>query len=116
VTFSFVTRAQHRAREQHRDGEPSSCEPQVFDLLVYLSRNSDRVVSKDDLIESVRGGQIVSSFRNVVRSWDTMGGVADRQTGYLKGALICPLDEVVFSLRLRRPDRRLQCASNLASI
>jgi TolB-like protein len=32
----------------------------VFDLLVYLIENRDRVVSKDDLIASVWGGRIVS--------------------------------------------------------
>ena len=35
-------------------------EPQVFDLLVYLIENRDRVVSKDDLIASVWQGRIVS--------------------------------------------------------
>ena len=35
-------------------------EPQVFDLLIYLLQNRDRVVSKDDLISSVWGGRIVS--------------------------------------------------------
>ena len=35
-------------------------EPQVFDLLVYLVQNRDRVVSKDNLIASVWGGRIVS--------------------------------------------------------
>ena len=35
-------------------------EPQVFDLLVYLVQNRDRVVSKDDLIASVWAGRIVS--------------------------------------------------------
>lgn len=35
-------------------------EPQVFDLLVYLIRHRDRVVSKDDLIASVWNGRIVS--------------------------------------------------------
>ena len=34
--------------------------PQVFDLLIYLIKNRDRVVSKDDLIASVWGGRIVS--------------------------------------------------------
>jgi len=35
-------------------------EPQVFDLLEYLVRNRDRVVTRDDLIESVWRGRIVS--------------------------------------------------------
>jgi TolB-like protein/Tfp pilus assembly protein PilF len=35
-------------------------EPQVFDLLVYLVQNRERVVSKDDLIAAVWGGRIVS--------------------------------------------------------
>ena len=35
-------------------------EPQVFDVLIYLVENRDRVVSKDDLIASVWGGRIVS--------------------------------------------------------
>jgi TolB-like protein len=34
--------------------------PQVFDLLLHLVRNSDRVVSKDDLLKAVWGGRIVS--------------------------------------------------------
>src|SRR3954465_7474090 len=47
-------------RELRRPGEPIAIEPQVFDLLVLLVRNRDRVVSKDDLIASVWGGRIVS--------------------------------------------------------
>jgi TolB-like protein len=39
---------------------PIHVEPQVFDLLVYLVQNRDRVVRKDDLIASVWGGRIVS--------------------------------------------------------
>ncbi|MGA9003493.1 MAG: winged helix-turn-helix domain-containing tetratricopeptide repeat protein [Pseudolabrys sp.] len=35
-------------------------EPQVFDLLIYLVQNRDRVVSKDDLIASIWGGRAVS--------------------------------------------------------
>ena len=34
--------------------------PQVFDLLVYLVRNRERVVSKDDLLDAVWSGRIVS--------------------------------------------------------
>jgi TolB-like protein len=47
-------------RELHRGSEPIAVEPQVFDLLVYLVQNRDRVVSKDDLTASVWGGRIVS--------------------------------------------------------
>jgi len=47
-------------RELCRGAEPVALEPQVFDLLVYLVRNRGRVVSKDDLIEGVWGGRIVS--------------------------------------------------------
>src|SRR6202453_2965805 len=47
-------------RELRRAKTPVHVEPQVFDLLVYLVRNRDRVVSKADLIASVWGGRIVS--------------------------------------------------------
>jgi DNA-binding winged helix-turn-helix (wHTH) protein/Flp pilus assembly protein TadD len=48
-------------------------EPQVFDLLEYLIRHRDRVVSRDELIESIWGGRIVSESAlstriNAVRS------------------------------------------------
>jgi DNA-binding winged helix-turn-helix (wHTH) protein len=47
-------------RELTRAGENIAVEPQVFDLLIYLVENRDRVVSKDDLIETVWEGRIVS--------------------------------------------------------
>jgi TolB-like protein len=47
-------------RELRRGSAPVAVEPQVFDLLVYLVQNRDRVVSKDDLIASVWGGRVVS--------------------------------------------------------
>ena len=47
-------------RELLRGGEPVALQPQVFDLLVHLVQNRDRVVSKDDLIARVWGGRIVS--------------------------------------------------------
>jgi TolB-like protein/Flp pilus assembly protein TadD len=47
-------------RELRRDRELVAVEPQVFDLLLYLLKNRDRVVSKDDLIAGVWGGRVVS--------------------------------------------------------
>ena len=47
-------------RELRRGTKLVPVEPQVFDLLVYLVRNRERVVSKDDLLASVWHGRIVS--------------------------------------------------------
>jgi pimeloyl-ACP methyl ester carboxylesterase/DNA-binding winged helix-turn-helix (wHTH) protein len=47
-------------RELRRAGRLIAMEPQVFDLLVHLVRNRERVVSKDDLIEAVWHGRVVS--------------------------------------------------------
>jgi TolB-like protein len=47
-------------RELRAGGALVPVEPQVFDLLVYLIENRNRVVSKDDLIASVWAGRIVS--------------------------------------------------------
>ncbi len=47
-------------RELTRGSEPISLGPQVFDLLVFLVKNRDRVVSKDNLIETVWSGRIIS--------------------------------------------------------
>ena len=47
-------------RELRLGFDPVAVEPQVFDVLLYLVQNRDRLVSKDDLIASVWGGRIVS--------------------------------------------------------
>jgi TolB-like protein len=47
-------------RELLRGTAPVAVEPQVFDLLLYLIQNRERVVSKDDLLASVWHGRIVS--------------------------------------------------------
>jgi TolB-like protein/Tfp pilus assembly protein PilF len=49
-----------KRRELRRAKRPIHVEPQVFDLLVYLVRNRNRVVSKHDLIASVWDGRTVS--------------------------------------------------------
>lgn len=47
-------------RELRRGHSIVPVQPQVFDLLEFLIRNRDRVVSRDDMIETVWGGRIVS--------------------------------------------------------
>src|ERR1041384_426418 len=52
-----VDLAQHELR---REGTAVPIEPQVFDVLACLVQNRDRIVSKDELLEAVRQGRIVS--------------------------------------------------------
>jgi pimeloyl-ACP methyl ester carboxylesterase/DNA-binding winged helix-turn-helix (wHTH) protein len=84
VQFRFGDHALDVARrELRRGGTLVAVEPQVFDLLVFLVRNRDRVVSKDDLIEAVWGGRIVSestltSRINAARK--AVGDSGDRQS------------------------------------
>lgn len=47
-------------REVHRGVDVVSVAPQVFDLIDYLIRNRERVVSKDDLIRAIWNGRSVS--------------------------------------------------------
>lgn len=47
-------------RELRRGKRILPIEPQVFDLLAYLVRHHDRVVTKDDLLAAVWNGRIVS--------------------------------------------------------
>ena len=47
-------------RELTRGSRPIAIGPQVFDLLVHLVENREHVVSKDDLLDAVWGGRIVS--------------------------------------------------------
>jgi len=47
-------------RELSREQVPIAVEPQVFDLVVHLMENRDRVVSKDELIDKIWHGRSVS--------------------------------------------------------
>ena len=53
------------ARAELRAGaSPRPLEPQVFALLVHLVENRDRLVSRDELLEKVWDGRIVSDRVN----------------------------------------------------
>jgi DNA-binding winged helix-turn-helix (wHTH) protein len=64
-------------RELRREDATVSLEPLAFDVLAYLIRNRERVVSKDELREAVWGGRVVSE--STVSSWMTTvrGAVGD---------------------------------------
>jgi TolB-like protein/class 3 adenylate cyclase len=46
--------------ELRREGERIPIEPQVFDLLAFLVRNSHRTVTREELLAEIWGGRIVS--------------------------------------------------------
>lgn len=48
------------AHELRREGTVQSIQPQVFDLLRHLVSNPDRLITRDELIERIWGGRIVS--------------------------------------------------------
>ena len=54
-------------RELHRGANVVSVAPQVFDLLDFLIRNRERVVSKDELIDAIWNGRIVSDVAPTTR-------------------------------------------------
>jgi TolB-like protein len=69
-------------RELHRGQVAVPVAPQVFDLIEYLIRERNRVVSKDELIDAVCSGRIVSEAAittrlNVARS--VLGDSGDEQ-------------------------------------
>lgn len=57
-------------RELRQDGAVVPVEPQVFDLILHLVRNRDRVVSQDELIETLWQGRIISdsTFRSRINA------------------------------------------------
>jgi DNA-binding winged helix-turn-helix (wHTH) protein len=65
-----------------RAGQIVHVEPQVYDLLLHLVRHRDRVVSKDELLDAIWNGRIVSdaalsSRINAARK--AIGDSGDRQ-------------------------------------
>lgn len=113
-------------RELRRGPALVTMTPQVFDLLEYLIRNRERVVSKGDLIAAIWGGRIVSESAlttsiNAARSAVTDTGAEQRlirtlprkgirfvgavhETQMSKGAIADPATELT-SPALPLPDR-----------
>jgi DNA-binding winged helix-turn-helix (wHTH) protein/tetratricopeptide (TPR) repeat protein len=67
-------------RELRAGGNAVAIEPQVFDLLVHLIRHREHVVSRDELIESIWGGRIVSESALSTRINAVRGAIGDSGT------------------------------------
>src|SRR5439155_16725587 len=68
-------------RELHRGVDVVSVAPQVFDLLDYLIRNRERVVSKDDLINAIWNGRSVSDAALTTRLNAARSAIGDSGQG-----------------------------------
>ena len=61
MRYSFEGYLLDTARRQlSKDDEAIAIEPQVFDLIEFLLRNSERVVTHDELLQGVWDGRLVS--------------------------------------------------------
>jgi pimeloyl-ACP methyl ester carboxylesterase/DNA-binding winged helix-turn-helix (wHTH) protein len=61
IRYEFGSFAIDKSRfEVERDGKPVGVEPQVFDVLCHLIEHRDRVVTTDELFDTVWAGKIVS--------------------------------------------------------
>ena len=78
VLFHFSDYVLDTGRRELRCGDRSiEVEPQVLDLLIYLMQNNDRVITKDDLIDSVWGGRIVSDTTLTSRIYAARRAIGD---------------------------------------
>jgi len=64
-------------RELYRGADVLPVAPQVFDLLEYLVRHRERVVSKDDLILAIWNGRVVSDAALTTRLNVARGAIGD---------------------------------------
>ena len=78
MQFHFSDYVLDAGRRELRCGDRSiDVEPQVLDLLIYLLRNNDRVITKDDLIDSVWEGRIVSDTTLTSRIYAARRAIGD---------------------------------------
>ena len=64
-------------RELRRGANLIAAEPQVFDLLQYLIRHRERVVSKDDLLAAIWHGRIISKSALTTRINSARAAIGD---------------------------------------
>jgi pimeloyl-ACP methyl ester carboxylesterase/DNA-binding winged helix-turn-helix (wHTH) protein len=83
MCFLFDDYVIDTARRELRHGsEAIRVEPQVFDLLLYMIRNRDRVVTKDDVLSAVWPGRTVAEstlFSRIAAARHAIGDSGERQ-------------------------------------
>jgi TolB-like protein/cytochrome c-type biogenesis protein CcmH/NrfG len=66
-----------KRRELRRGTELVRLEPQAFDLLTYLVRHRDRVIGRDELVDAIWGGRIVTDATLTTRINIVRRAIAD---------------------------------------
>jgi DNA-binding winged helix-turn-helix (wHTH) protein len=87
VCYRFASISVDAARQiVHVDGKTVDLEPKVFRLLIFLIENRHRVISKDELVDSVWNGVAVTDnalTRSMVKLRRALGDDA-RQSRYIE--------------------------------
>ncbi len=93
--------------ELRRKGRVSAIEPKVFDLLLYLVENRDRLVSKDELNQRIWKGRFVSdaSLSTCVKLARQAIGDSGKRQNYIRTIPRCGF-RFVGSVEVRGPGRR----------
>jgi len=63
-----------------RLGKPISLKPLVFDLLAYLVKNRDRIVSRTELLDELWAGKVVTDAALAARIKDVRKALQDKAT------------------------------------
>lgn len=73
-------------RELRRDDQVVAIEPRVFDLLRYLVEHPDRVIGREELVETVWSGRVISdaSVASCVRSARRAIGDSGRSSRFIR--------------------------------
>ncbi len=71
------------ARELSRDGKVIELQPRVLDLLIYLIENCERAIGKDELLENIWPGMVISESvlsRTVMKVRKAVGDDTSQQS------------------------------------
>ncbi len=105
------------SRELMRGQNAIVLAPQVFDLLAYLIRHRERVISKDELIDAIWDGRAVSDAALTTRVYVARTAIGDSGRGqrYIKTfarrgvRFIAQVDEINESPNKRSPAKLTTC-------
>ena len=91
------------------DGEPQPNDPLGFDLLVYLIENRDRVVTRDELLDALWPGKVVTDSALSSRRKSVRSAVGDTSSSSPSAATASPTS--VRSVEISQPPAAIPSAN-----